>query len=84
MEAKEKAKEVVERFMPYAHFWVHDLHPQSAMDEEQLESATQCALICVEEIIKATARETISECGTTVDIIESVYWNKIKTEINKL
>ena len=80
---KQKAKELVDRFKPHAHFWVHDLGRQKDYDEEQLENAKQCALICVDEKIKLL--EKISAVMRVEDYIQWEYkLNNEKQEIEKL
>jgi hypothetical protein len=73
MTPKEKAKELVDKFKPYSHFWVHDLGRQKDYEIEQLENAIQCALIAVEELHIQTNK-----------IIESKYWLDVKKEIELL
>jgi|TARA_R110000744_G_scaffold71300_3_gene143565 hypothetical protein len=76
MTAKEKAEELVEKF-EYNGVMIDDVR----MNEED---AKQCALICVDEIIKATQRETINDSGTGIDVIPMKYWQEVKQEVNKL
>jgi 5'-3' exonuclease len=52
MTSKEKAKELVDKFKPHSHFWVHDLGRQKDYEIEQLENAKQCALIAVDLAIE--------------------------------
>ena len=42
------------------------------------------ALLCVDEIIKATQRETINDSGTGIDVIPMRYWVDVKQEISLL
>ena len=44
----------------------------------------QIALLCVDEIIKATQRETINDSGTGIDVIPMKYWVDVKHEISLL
>jgi hypothetical protein len=85
MTPKEKAKELVDKFRPHSHFWVHDLGRQKDYDIEQLENAKQCALIAVDEILKSKKQNIIHfyrcgdefcECGG--------YWQEVKQEILNL
>jgi hypothetical protein len=73
MTPKEKAKELVDKFKPYSHFWVHDLGRQKDYEIEQLENAIQCALIAVDEIIAELVYDKQFE-----------YWNEVKKEIELL
>ncbi len=68
MEPKEKAKELVERFIPYNQEYQEGTDMQFSDD---LEGAKQCALICVDEIIVANPER-------------GIYWNEVKQQINKL
>ena len=52
MDPKEKAKELVEKFLPHAMYYIHDLTPRYRMQQEQRENAIECASICVDELIK--------------------------------
>lgn len=63
MTAKEKAQKLVERMQAQRYM--------------SLGAATQCALICVDEIIKSS-KEYFK--NTTYD----EYWQEVKEEINKL
>ena len=64
MTAKEKAIELVERF------YVCKISTNRFRDEE----AKQCALICVDEIVKNTLQ--------VPQVLD--YWNEVKQEIEKL
>lgn len=74
MGEKEKAKELIEKFIPYAHFWVHDFGNQKDYNIERLENAKQCALICVDEMLHVS-------WFTHKNKIEYRYWQNVKTEI---
>ena len=63
MTAKDKAKELVERF------YVCKISTNRFRDEE----AKQCALICVDEIVKNTLQ--------VPQVLD--YWNEVKQEIEK-
>jgi len=77
---KKKAIELVERFKPHSHFWVHDLVPQKQMDEEQMANAQECAVICCEEVIMM-----LESYGGLCDVKEDLEdWQKLKEEIEKL
>ena len=74
MTPKEKAKELFRTSMPLAHDW--------EADSETV--AIKIALFCVDEIIKATQRETINDSGTGIDIVPMKYWIEVKHEISLL
>ena len=67
MRAKDKAKELVERFK-YRNIRGTEFETMS------ISLAKQCALICVDEIVKNTLQ--------VPQVLD--YWNEVKQEINKL
>lgn len=73
MEAKEKAKELVERFKEYSHFYID---PDLEVKELE-ENAKQCALICVDEIL-----ENLSNINLRLHQI--TFWEEVKQEIQSL
>jgi hypothetical protein len=77
MTSKEKAKELVDKFKPHSHFWVHDLGRQKDYEIEQLENAKQCALIAVDEAIEESYFVDKTYC-------RQEYWEEVKQEIEKL
>jgi hypothetical protein len=75
MEEKEKANELVERFYQNA--------PELFGTSKAMGYAEQCALICVDEILK----ECSNWAGGTNDGWDAKrfdYWNEVKKEIEKL
>ena len=76
LDAKEKAEELVEKFKPHSHFWVHDFGRKKDYDIEQLENAVECALIAVDEIIR------IENHHKNHKWVE--YWQEVRQEIEKL
>lgn len=95
MNPKEKAKELVEKFIPFVDL---SILPESTNTDEfestpMMENSKQCALICVEEILNySDAVSSISGVfhrhsvnGNYVDAdIENEWWRQVKTEIEKL
>jgi hypothetical protein len=79
MTLKEKAKELVGKFMPYADGV--DIQEDHDQIEKHLENAKQCALIAVDEII-----EHIENSYHNEDIIKGAksYWIEVKQEIEIL
>ena len=70
MTPKEKAKELVDRFMN-----IQDSIGFNSHNLMYLKEAKQCALICVDEILG----------GSRLFYIEDYsYWQEVKQEINKL
>jgi hypothetical protein len=78
MTAKEKAEDLVNKFCEYSHT---DFNPTRGgyQFESQIKNAKQCALIAVDEIMKAVGWEEM-ELGVDRDN----YWREVKTEIEKL
>jgi ATP-dependent protease HslVU (ClpYQ) peptidase subunit len=74
MKAKEKAKDLVKKSIPLAHDW----------ETDNKVVAVKIALLCVDEIIKATQREYINDSGTGLDIIPMQYWLDVKHELSLL
>jgi hypothetical protein len=74
MEARYKAKELVDYFMEVN-------REQRYQDDLNIFEAKQCALICVDEILKNQPYDiyTIHQCNNLTK-----YWQEVKQEINKL
>ena len=84
---KQKAEELVEKFKPHSHFWVHDFGRKKDYDIEQLENAVKCALIAVDEIINSSpSLPIISDVGNFVNDIEesTEFWKEVKQELLKM
>lgn len=73
MSPKEKAKELVEKFLPYSYY--HEMDNSMNRNYQQEDNAKQCALICVDEILSAV---------TTIADKRYEYYKEVKQEINKL
>ena len=69
MTAKEKAKELVGKF----------LNEQN--NTEEISEAKQCALICVDEILENITEEVMTYKPF---MMNTDYWQEVKQEINKL
>jgi hypothetical protein len=82
MEAKEKAKELVNKYM--------GLNSGKLSDYSRIEfpTAKQCALIAIDEILKAfylnTGSDIVGNHVINFAIRESNYWEEVKKEIEKL
>ena len=72
MEAKDKARELVEKFSIIQEFGIANTEEELA--EYFHKKAKQCALIAVDEMLKEYYR--LSERG--------IYWQEVKQEIEKL
>ena len=70
MNAKEKAEELVEKFID---------HVKWHQRRYKFEEAKICALICVDEILKSDLRKSPYDTSNPYD-----YWKEVKTEIEKL
>ena len=68
MTPKEKAKELVDRFLG-----IKKINPNAITRPYNWQDAKQCALICVDEIL-----------NTILYDIEIPYWQEVKQEIEKL
>ncbi len=81
MAAKEKAKELVDKFKPNAYIGACE------DDDELMElyHSKQCALIAVDEIVK-TLNEDIKDINVVGNVLLDLidYWREIKQEIDKL
>ncbi len=85
MTPKEKAEELLNKFKPFAHRSYHGLTSRKQLEEEQLDNAKECALICVEEIMESQI--PIHEFRSDIKYKNTIYyeyWNEVKQEIEKL
>lgn len=76
MTAKEKAKELVDKY------WIY-LRANLMYDEEAKEDAKQCALIAVDEIIKYVPQFEYGQ-GEKTTTTEYDYLQEVKLEIEKI
>tara|TARA_R110000868_G_scaffold377494_1_gene642818 strand:- start:361 stop:606 length:246 start_codon:yes stop_codon:yes gene_type:complete len=78
MVAKEKAEELVNKFIPHTRVF----HEQIGW-EDYIDSAKQCALIAVDEIIDLlnNALHKWHVINADLDILD--YWQDVKNEITK-
>ena len=76
MTPKEKAKELVEKYQ-----FNGDMIDDVRMSEE---SAVECALICVEEIIINGGTKNVIQYELNCFTNKVDYWKEVKQEINKL
>lgn len=75
MTPKEKAKELMEKFKPHVIFTLTD---GTISEHIKSESAKQCALIAVDELIEVGS-------NISTDYSSGVgYWQKVKEEIIKI
>lgn len=79
MTPKEKAKELTRKFSNYAkeeEFLIGS--------SDNVNSAQQCALIAVEEIIRTGLLSKSRVKHQAIADVHEEYWNQVKTEIEKL
>ena len=86
MEAKDKAKELVDKYMVYSYT---SSDKDGALNPvEEKENAKQCALICVEEIRSSVVwykEDMLTNFGDYLKQTDNeLYWLKVKEEIEKL
>ena len=72
MKPKEKAKELVDKFIPLAH------KNFTMRNDGEIDKAKKCATICVDEIIDSHSS------GNWKGIDWNMYWKNVKDEINNL
>ncbi len=80
MTEKEKAKELVDVFIPFSDA-SNPLGHYS--DSVALANAKQCALICVEEILSLKC-ESVPKENNPHHYYSREYWQQVKQEIEKL
>jgi hypothetical protein len=85
---KEKAKELVERFMEYSHTEFISYRGGYQLDT-QIQNAKQCALIAVDEIMKLypyLGKLTPGNDEAEYNLIKwgKEYWQEVKQEIENL
>ena len=82
MKAKEKAKELVDKFKPNVcecNCGCTTSSCDCSYEETGIIFAKMCAEICVDEIIKEYDEEVID----SNDVFRLEYWKEVKEEINK-
>lgn len=68
MTPKEKAKELIKKFIPAT---------LTDFSDDNFEQTKECAVICIDEIISACEYNFVESYNTH-------WWNKVKQEIEKL
>tara|TARA_R110000868_G_scaffold53103_1_gene167047 strand:+ start:580 stop:810 length:231 start_codon:yes stop_codon:yes gene_type:complete len=76
MTPKEKADEL------FNNFYNHCFNPDGYRSDNE-DNAVECALFCVDEILKALESDSIIY-GSEYRFEETDYWQEVKNEINKL
>lgn len=82
MKAKDKAKELYNKFLPYTEIDVFS-------NETEKENTKQCALIAVDEMLKTTISPKRRDLvmlvsGMVFPPNYAEYWEEVKQEINNL
>jgi len=77
MSAKEKAKELVDKYY-------YSMNPNAPDCNISYNQAKQCAIIAVDELINAFIELSRQESGTTHIDFGHGYWQDVKSEIEKL
>ena len=75
MTPKEKAKELVSKFSSKLPFY---------SEKDNLSKAKQCALICVDEIIKSQEKSNDGYGGHSLTNLEIEFYQEVKQEIEEL
>ena len=81
MKPEEKAKELVDSFLNVTVYVDEDGNKETMKDYNSYDTAKQCALICVDEIIETLNLDLI-RCMDNRQI--DTYWIVVKEEIEKL
>ena len=87
MTPKEKAKELVKKFTLFSEGAIYD-EETGEISLTPTDQAKQCALICVDEIMKSNP--TVVEINKDFEppsvyyVSNEKYWQKVKQEIEKL
>lgn len=82
MNAKEKAKEIVDKYKPYVYCYMGSGMLTNTEDETViLMNAKSCALICVDELILSTTPDNNPRPKNRMD---REYWIEVKQEIQNL
>ena len=87
MTPAEKAKWLVDKFKQHSYYDAHDLTSKYQREQSNIESAKECALIAVEELILATHTYRWHEdvdWAEVADRFTQDYWLLVKVEIEKL
>jgi len=81
MVAKEKAKELVEKYLKKTIELAYEERRSAIVSTKTRELAKQSALICVDEVL-----ENISEEVSTYNhfMMNTDYWQEVKQEINNI
>lgn len=83
MTPKEKAEELVNQFLPNTtSYYLYNGESINGGIGVRVEKAKKCALISVNEIMKA--QELVYHDSDLNGIIFDQYWNQVKAEIEKL
>jgi len=76
MTPKEKAKELIDKFQSRIKEYPSEIYE----DDIEFQTARQCALVAVDEIIKSNP---VTEQGS-VFVRNFLYWESVKEQLNKI
>lgn len=88
MNAKEKSLELIEKFEHYSYYDGHDMTTRFQRERSNKESAIECTLIAVEEIINelqtySDLRSILVIEDLIITVIERLeFWQEVKQELN--
>lgn len=80
MNPEQKAKELIEKFKPHSYYDAHDLATRRTREESNINSAKECAEICVDEII-SQLQQASADYYPMKELI--TYWQSVKEHIQK-
>ena len=80
----EKAKELVYAFKPYSYYDAHDLTTRVKIEESNIDSAIECAIICVSKIIDALISGGRDSFELQNMDKEFRFWYEVKDKLNRM
>jgi hypothetical protein len=80
MNSKEKAKELLKRFSRFSDSTIQGRRGGEYSRTTEMQSARQCALICVEEILSLRMIDNMGR-GFDSEMGEGEFWRQVKKEI---
>jgi hypothetical protein len=83
MTPKEKAIELVQKFKQYSYYDAHDLTSRFQRERSNIDSAKECAEICIDEIIAIYKKNDGPE-GSTYINEGKFFWMRVKKQIENI
>lgn len=84
MTPKEKAKELVDKYLPFGASYDYDVIDDKTIMTYDLGTSKQCALIAVDEIIEQYEFDVASDILNQRYMDKLNYWDAVKEELKKL